>query len=79
MLLTLQALGDRIARIGEDTINSGFTTGVVTLATFVLNASQVGSERVAITGSIPQFVRFRAVRSGSAGNTVRLSVTLVRF
>ncbi|MDX2136921.1 MAG: hypothetical protein SF123_02410 [Chloroflexota bacterium] len=52
---------------------------MVTLGTFALNASALGSERLAIAGNIPQFVRFRTTRTGAAGNTVRLSMTLVRF
>lgn len=62
----------------------GSTTGAfageeTTLAAFTLNASALGSERVAISGTIPQYTRWRAVRTGSAGNTVRIAVNLVRF
>jgi len=63
----------------EGATNAAFTTGVVTLGTFALTASAVGSEQLALAGSIPQFVRFRATRTGTAGNLVRLSMTLVRF
>lgn len=62
----------------------GSTTGVfsgeqTTLATFTLNGSALGSERIAINGSIPQYIRWRAVRTGSAGDTVRIALSLVRF
>lgn len=62
----------------------GSTTGSFggeqsTLATFTLNASQIGSERVAIDGVIPRYTRWKAVRTGSAGDTVQVAVTLIRF
>lgn len=64
----------------EGATNSGFSTGLVTLGTpFVLNASQLGSERIAISGTIPQFTRFKVTRTGSAGNVVRIAVSLMRF
>jgi hypothetical protein len=62
----------------------GSTTGAfggeqTTLATFTLNGSMVGSERVALNGTLPQYTRWKAVRSGSAGDIVKISVNLVRF
>jgi len=62
----------------------GSTTGAfggeqTTLATFTLNASALGSERKGIAVSIPQYTRWKAVRTGSAGNTVKIAVSLVRF
>ncbi|MEO8391771.1 MAG: hypothetical protein ABI700_02155 [Chloroflexota bacterium] len=63
----------------EGATNLAFTTGIVTLATFTLNASQVGSEAVSIAGTIPQYTRFKAVRTGSAGNTIKISASLIRF
>jgi hypothetical protein len=62
----------------------GSTTGAfageeTTLATFTFNAGALGSERIAISGTIPQYTRWRAVRTGSASNTVRIAVNLVRF
>ena len=59
----------------EGATDLAFTTGVVTLATFTLNASQVGSESVNIVGAIPQYTRFKAVRTGAAGNTVKMSMS----
>jgi hypothetical protein len=52
---------------------------LTTLATFRLNASAIGSERIAISGTIQQYTRFKATRSGAAGNTVKIAVILVRF
>jgi len=49
------------------------------LATFTLDASALDSERVAIAGSIPQYTRWTATRTGSAGDTVKIAVNLVRF
>ncbi|MCK6580632.1 MAG: hypothetical protein L6Q98_21280 [Anaerolineae bacterium] len=74
------AATDRYSIIVEGATNSGFTTGLVTLATFTLNASALGSERIAIAGSIPQYTRFKATRtSGTAGNSVKIAVSLVRL
>lgn len=61
----------------------GSTTGAfggeqTTLATFSLNGSAVGSERKAIAGTIPQYTRWKAVRTGT-GNTIKIAVSLVRF
>jgi hypothetical protein len=61
---------------GSDTSNFAVTT---TLATFSLNASALGSEYKAIAGTINQYTRWKATRTGSAGNTVKIAVTLVRF
>jgi hypothetical protein len=50
-----------------------------TLATFTLNASQINSERKAVSATINRYTRYKATRSGSAGNTVKIAVSLVRF
>jgi hypothetical protein len=62
----------------------GSTTGAfggeeATLATFTLDGSVLGSERIDINGTIPRYTRWKAVRSGSAGDTVQAAVNLVRF
>jgi hypothetical protein len=62
----------------------GSTTGAFsgeesTLATFTLDASALDSERIAISGSIPRYTRWKAVRSGSAGDTVQIAINLVRY
>lgn len=76
----LQAVAtDTYAITVQGATDSGFTAGLVTLATFTLNGSALGSERIAITGSIPRYTRFRAVRTGTAGNTLRIAASLVRF
>jgi hypothetical protein len=73
------AASDTYTIIVEGATNAGFTTGVTTLATFTLNASALGSERIAITGSIQRYTRFKATRTGAAGDTVKIAVSLVRF
>ena len=50
-----------------------------TLATFTLNASALGSERLSLPTNIPRYLRFKATRTGAAGNTVRLALAVVRF
>ena len=62
----------------------GSTTGAfageqTTLVTFSLNGSALGSDYQALAGTVPQYTRWRAARSGSAGNTVQMAVSLVRF
>jgi len=73
------AASDTYSIIVEGATNAGFSTGVTTLATFTLNGAALGSQRIAITGSIPRYTRYRATRIGAAGNTLQLAVTLVRF
>jgi hypothetical protein len=78
-LLTAAAT-DRYTIVVEGSATGAFGGEQTTLATFTLDASALGSERVAIAGSIPQYVRYKATRtSGSAGDTVQLAVGLVRF
>lgn len=48
------------------------------LATFALDGQAPGSELVKIEGTIPRFTRWRATRSGSAGDSVRIAVSLIR-
>jgi hypothetical protein len=79
-LHVLQAAGsDTYTLTVEGADDSGFSVNLTTLATFSLDASVLGSERVAMAGSIPRYTRFKAVRSGSAGDTVKIAVNLVRF
>lgn len=74
------AATDRYTIIVEGATDAGFTAGLVTLATFTLNAAALGSERISMSGSIPQYTRYKATRTtGSANNPVRLAVGLVRF
>ncbi len=63
----------------EGSATGAFSGEESTLATFNLDASAIGSERQAISGSIPQYTRWKAVRSGSAGDTVKIAVSLVRY
>lgn len=73
------AATDRYEIIVEGSNVSDFASGVSTLATFNLNASAIGSERMAISGSIPQYTRWKATRtSGAAGDTVKIAVALIR-
>ncbi len=80
LLHVLQAAAsDTYTLIVEGADDSGFTTNVTTLATFSLDASALGSERVAIAGTISRYTRWRATRSGTAGETVKIAVNLIRF
>lgn len=73
------AASDTYTIIIEGSATGAFAGEQTTLATFTLNASQLGSERVGIAGTIPQYTRFKATRTGSAGNTVTIAISLVRF
>lgn len=73
------AASDTYTIVVEGATNSTFSAGLSTLATFTLNGSQVGSERVAIAVTIPQYTRFKATRTGSAGNPIRIAASLVRL
>ena len=53
--------------------------GAPPVTNFSLDASALGSERVAIAGTISRYTRWRATRSGSAGETVKIAVNLIRF
>lgn len=73
------AASDTYTIIIEGSTTGSFAGEQTTLATFTLNASVLGSERVVIAGTIPQYTRWKATRTGSAGNTVKIAVNLVRF
>ena len=62
----------------EGSSTGAFSGEESTLATFTLDASSIGSERQAISGSIPRYTRWKAVRTGSAGDTVEIAINLVR-
>jgi hypothetical protein len=73
------AASDTYTIVVEGSATGAFSGEQSTLATFSLNASVIGSERQAISGTIPRYVRWKATRSGSAGDTVKIVVGLVRF
>ena len=73
------AASDTYTIVVEGSTTGAFAGEQTTLVTFALNASALGSERKAIAGTIPRYTRFKATRSGSAGNTVKIAVNLVRF
>jgi len=70
---------DTYTIIVEGSTTVGFASPT-TLATFTLNGTQLGSERVAIAGTIPQYTRWKATHTaGSAGDSTTIAVVLVRF
>lgn len=73
------AATDTYTIIVEGSTTGAFSGEETTVATFTLDGSQIGSERVAITGTIPRYLRYKATRSGSAGDNLRLAVSAVRF
>jgi hypothetical protein len=73
------AASDTYTIIIEGSTTGAFGGEETTLATFSLNGSALGSERAAISGTLPRYTRWKATRSGSAGDTVEIAVSLVRF
>lgn len=63
----------------EGSSTGAFGGEQTTIVTFTLNASSLGSQRLGVTGTIPRYLRWRAVRTGSAGNTVRIAVSFIRI
>jgi hypothetical protein len=72
------AASDTYSIVVQEDDNSGFSSPT-TIATFTLDASALGSERIAISGSIERYTRWLATRTGAAGDTVQIAVNLVRF
>lgn len=74
------AASDRYTITVESADDAGFTVNLNTLATFSLNAAAIGSERIAVTLPIRRYTRYKAQRTtGSAGNQIKIAVSLVRF
>ncbi len=73
------AASDTYAITVQGSTTGAFAGEETTVATFTKNGSALGAEQIAISGTIPRYVRYRAVRTGSAGNNVTLAVILVRF
>lgn len=73
------AASDTYTIVIEGSATGTFTGEQSTVASFTQNGSEVGSERVALSGTIPQFTRWKATRSGSAGDTVEVAINLVRY
>lgn len=63
----------------EGSTTGAFSGEQTTLATFSLNASALGSEFKTLSSTIPQYTRWKAVRSGSADDPVRAAVSLIRY
>lgn len=79
-LHVLQVAGsDTYSIVIEGSATGSFGGEETTLATFTADASQLASERVSISGTIPQYVRWKATRAGSAGDTVEIAMSLIRF
>ncbi|MEO1643551.1 MAG: hypothetical protein AAFR67_00075 [Chloroflexota bacterium] len=57
--------------------SNGSTWG--NIATFTLDGSAIGSDVLALNGTLPRYLRYKATRSGSAGDTLRLAVAVVRY
>lgn len=73
------AASDRYTISVEGSATGVFGGEQTTLATFTLDGAALGSEQQSMAGPIPPYVRWKATRSGSAGDTVRIALNLVRF
>ena len=49
------------------------------LGSFTLDGSALGSESLALSGTVPRYLRYSATRSGSAGDSLKLAISVVRF
>jgi hypothetical protein len=76
----LQAAGtDTYSIVVEGSTTGAFGGEETIVGTFTLDASAIGSEQLVLTGTIPRYLRFKATRTGSAGDTVRLAVAVMRY
>ena len=73
------AASDTYAFTIEGSATGAFTGEQTTLLTFALDSSARSSERAGVSGAIPRWLRWKAVRTGSAGNTVQIAVHFTRF
>ena len=73
------AASDTYTIVLEGSTTGAFGGEETTLGTFSLDASSLGSERLGVSGTIPQYLRWKATRSGSAGDTVQLAISFIRF
>jgi len=74
------AASDTYSIVVEGSTNGNFSGEETTLATFtLLNGSALGSEQQSISGTISQYTRWKATRTGSAGDTVEIAVSLIRY
>lgn len=62
----------------EGSASGSFTGEESALATFTLNGSALGSETLTISSAIPRYIRWVASRSGAAGDTIKITINLVR-
>jgi len=73
------AVSDTYSITVEGSTTGAFASEETTLATFTLDGSSVNAERIVLYGSVPQYTRWTATRTGSAGDTLTLAINLVRF
>ncbi len=72
------AISDTCAFSIEGSSSGLFAGEESALATFTLDGMALGSELVKIAGTIPRYARWKAVRSGSAGDNVKIAISLIR-
>ncbi len=70
--------GDAYSITIEGSASGAFAGEERVLATFTLDGTALGSELVTIDGTIPRYTRWKATRSGSAGDSVRIAISLIR-
>ena len=79
-LHVLQAgASDTYAITIEGSATGAFGGEETTLATFTADASALASEQIDIPGTIPQYTRWKATCSGSAGDSIKIAVSLIRY
>lgn len=63
----------------EGSTTGAFNTEQTVLATFSVNGTTLTSDYKVLSGVIPAYVRWKATRAGSAGNTIRFAASLLRY
>lgn len=58
--------------------SGAFTGEESALAAFSLDGTALGSQMVKIDGTIPRYARWKATRSGAAGDKVKIAISLIR-
>lgn len=55
------------------------STGWTQMAAFSSNGQNLGSERASLVSNVLRYLRYKATRTGSAGDTLRFAISVVRF
>lgn len=63
----------------EGSSSGAFAGEESTLATFTLDGTAIGSQQIAIAGTIPRYVRWKATADVRARDRIRIAISLIRI